>query len=389
MARGLDAFLRTLTAENLELLIQQDLGDPRRLDGFAGSQSELRSARQSLARGPELLAHVCAGNLPSPTLMSLVLGVLTKSAQFFKLPSHGHLVPRLFAHSLAQLEPKLGACWEFAVWPGGTTHLEETLFQEADCVTATGSEEMIRTVRSQIPGHARFLGYGHRLSFAYVAADMLTIYGLKRLAQDTVNDIASWNQIGCLSPHVIYVQENGVVSPEGFAHALADQLAALESAEPRGPIPPQAAASIQSARTVYEMKRATGSALSDRPSASSVFYESASTVRIWQSEGSTAWTVILDTDPSFRASCGHRFVYVKPVKKLADVLRFAEPIRHQTSTVGIAAPDDLLPGYATELSRWGATRICPIGRMQSPPLQWRHDGRPVLADLITWTDLET
>jgi hypothetical protein len=34
------------------------------------------------------------------------------------------------------------------------------------------------------------------------------------------------------------------------------------------------------------------------------------------------------------------------------------------------------------------TRVCPLGRMQEPPLTWRHDGRPALADLITWTDLE-
>ena len=33
-------------------------------------------------------------------------------------------------------------------------------------------------------------------------------------------------------------------------------------------------------------------------------------------------------------------------------------------------------------------RVCPLGQMQEPPLTWRHDGRPALADLITWTDWE-
>jgi len=27
--------------------------------------------------------------------------------------------------------------------------------------------------------------------------------------------------------------------------------------------------------------------------------------------------------------------------------------------------------------------------MQNPPLAWRHDGRPPLADLVSWTDWET
>jgi hypothetical protein len=27
--------------------------------------------------------------------------------------------------------------------------------------------------------------------------------------------------------------------------------------------------------------------------------------------------------------------------------------------------------------------------MQIPPLLWRHDGRPSLGDLVTWTDYES
>ena len=59
------------------------------------------------------------------------------------------------------------------------------------------------------------------------------------------------------------------------------------------------------------------------------------------------------------------------------------------STVAVAAPDDRLDALAVRLARWGASRICPVGRMQDPPVAWRHDGRPALGDLVTWTDLET
>ncbi len=388
-ARGLDAFFQTLKAETLEALIVQELGDSKRLDLFTGTLPELRTCRSSLARGPNLLVHICAGNLPIPTLMSLVLGVLAKSAQFFKLPSTGGLIPRLFAHSLALLEPKLGACLEFGQWPRGSQSLDEALFAEADCVTATGSDEMLMAVRNQMPVRTRFLGYGHRVSFAFIASEMLTVYGLKRLAHEAAIDITAWNQLGCLSPHVYYLQANGVISPEGFAAALAEQLALLEQSEPRGPIAEHYSAVINSTRTVYEMRRASGFGLADRPNGDSIFFESATTVHLWKSEGSTAWTVILDTDPAFKTSCGNRFIYVKPVKHLADVLRFAEPVRHQISTVALAAPDDLAPTYALELARWGVTRICPFGRMQTPSLLWRHDGRSPLADLITWTDLES
>ncbi len=389
LARGLDAFLSNLSVEHLEALIVQDLGDLKRLDGFVGTMPELRGGRRSLAHGPELLGHFCAGNLPVPALVNLVLGVLTKSAQFFKLPSRGGLIPRLFAHSLAQLEPKLGACLEFAGWPRERSDLDDALLAEADCVTATGSDERVENLRRRMPARTRCVTYGHRVSFSYIGAEMLTVYGLKRLATEAAVDVVAWNQQGCLSPHVIYVQENGVISPDGFAVALAEQLARCEMTEPRGELEPGEALAIQARRSVYEMRRASNAAPRDRARDESVFYSPAPTVQLWQSEGSTAWTIVLDSDPTFKTSCLNRFVYIKPVKEFAAVLRFAEPIRPFLSTVALAGSDEVVEVQAVELAHWGATRICPLGRMQTPPLPWRHDGRPSLGELVRWTDLES
>jgi len=84
----------------------------------------------------------------------------------------------------------------------------------------------------------------------------------------------------------------------------------------------------------------------------------------------------------------NRFVYIKAVTGLEQALQGAEAVRGKVSTVGLAAPEDRAQQLATELARWGVARVCPLGKMQNPPLTWRHDGRPPLADLITWTDWE-
>ena len=78
-------------------------------------------------------------------------------------------------------------------------------------------------------------------------------------------------------------------------------------------------------------------------------------------------------------------------RRVADLTRLCRvrmSIRGKVSTVGIAVPEEKVQEIATQLARWGATRVCPLGQMQNPPLTWRHDGRPALGDLITWTDLE-
>ena len=113
-----------------------------------------------------------------------------------------------------------------------------------------------------------------------------------------------------------------------------------------------------------------------------------SETKLWYSEGSTAWTVVYEGDPLFQVSCLNRFIYVKGVSGLGQALRGADGIRGKVSTVGLAAAEDQACDIATELARWGVARVCPLGEMQHPPLTWRHDGRPSLGDLVTWTDWE-
>ena len=74
-----------------------------------------------------------------------------RSAQFVKCASGAALLPRLFAHSIYDAEPKLGACLEIAEWRGGHAALENALFAEADCVTATGSDEALAAIRHKLP----------------------------------------------------------------------------------------------------------------------------------------------------------------------------------------------------------------------------------------------
>jgi len=137
-------------------------------------------------------------------------------------------------------------------------------------------------------------------------------------------------------------------------------------------LPAEHAAAIASRRGIYEVRAA----------------HAPETTQHWCSKNSTAWTVVYETDARFQLSCLNRFIYVKPARDLTETLQYAETVRGQVSTVGLGVPEHKLEELATQLAHWGATRVCPLGRMQNPPLTWRHDGRPALGDLVTWTDLE-
>lgn len=372
LAKGLDSFFGQLTRVNLHALLTQDLGATHRLDEFSTEAGDKRSLRTALALGPEFLVHIAAGNIPNPTLTSMVLGLLTRSAQFVKCASGTSLLPRLFAHSIYEADAKLGACLEVAEWRGGNAALETALFEHADCVTATGSDETLAAIHAQLPTRTRFLGYGHRVSFGFVSGETLFGPSAQRIIAAVAEDVVAWNQLGCLSPHVIYVQPGGNISPENFAGLLADELERREASEPRGELPTETAATIASRRAVYEVRAAHSPE-----------------TRQWRSTNSTAWTVVYEAEARFQTSCLNRFIYVKPVRDLTEALQNADSVRGQVSTVGLAASPREIQSLATQLARWGVTRICPLGQMQNPPLTWRHDGRPALADLVTWTDWET
>jgi hypothetical protein len=371
LSLGLKGFFGELTPANFHALLEQELGNLDRLDEPSIADGRHAGRCAALAKGPELLAHIAAGVLPNPIFMSMVLGLLLRSAQFVKCASGASLLPRLFAHSLYELEPKLGACLEIAEWRGGTAALESALFAETDCVTATGSDETLAALRQRVPHRARFVGYGHRLSFGYLTGQVLSGREAACVVERAVDDVVAWNQMGCLSPHVFYAERGTGELAERFAERLAAALAAREQVEPRGPISVEAAAHIATRRAFYEVRAAHSP-----------------DTRHWFSPQSTAWTVIYESDPRFQTSCLNRFIYVKGVADLTEALQGADSVRHNISTVGLASGRGQEKNLANELARWGAPRICPLGQMQNPPLTWRHDGRPVLGDLLTWTDWE-
>ncbi len=371
LSKGLNIFFEQLTIQNIEELIIQDLGHINRLDEFAPSSSVFMSRRHSIATGPEMIAHITAGNIPIPALMSIVLGLITRSAQFIKCASGKSLIPRLFAHSIREIEPKIASCIEIAEWEGGMIDFEEALLNAADCITVTGSDETIANVRQRVPISKKFISYGNKISFAYITREMLSKFQVKNLVKLATDDISAWNQLGCLSPHVIYVETGGNVSVEQFAEMLAEDLQNRENTEPRGEITVYEASAITSRRAFYDVRAAN-----------------LDTTKIWYCADSTAWTVVFENDPLFQPSCMNRFIYVKAVSDINTVLQNSVKIQGVVSTVGLAAPMSKAKEIIMILAKWGVSRVCALGAMQKPPLAWRHDGRLSLAELVNWTDWE-
>ncbi|MCH8191334.1 MAG: acyl-CoA reductase [Chloroflexi bacterium] len=360
LERGLPETMRPFRRDGLLDLLRSELGDPSVLDG-AGRPS-----------GPRLTTIVLAGNVPAVAVESLVHALLLKSACLLKASSRDPVFPALFAQSLAEVDPELGAAVAVTWWKGGTADLDRAALAGADAVIAYGGSDAIDALRGLAPSSARFVDYGPRISFAAVGRDALARGKLDELAAGAALDVSLFDQQGCVAPHAIYVERGGETAPLEFARALAGAMQDFERSCPRGRLTAEEAARIQQLRGAWQMRQAAGQG-----------------VALFESEGSTAWTVAYDEAAfELRPSCLNRVVTVVPVDDLARLPEAVASMGPLLQSLGLATSQDRVRSLAPALARAGVTRLCPIGRMQFPPATWRHDGRHNLLPLLRWLDVE-
>ena len=362
--RVLDRMAADWRAEPLFDLLRADLGDPGVLDGFRPNPVG-RGLRAAF--GPRLAAHVFSGNVPGVAVTSIVRSLLVKAATLGKTAAGEPLLAALFARGIAEEDAGLGRCLAVTYWPGGDEEMERAAQERADAVIVYGGADAVAAVRSRTPPGARFLGYGSRLSFGVVGRGWLDGERAAEAARAAALDASTFDQQGCVSPHLFYVEEGGKVDPREWARLLAAEMEAVERELPRGALAPGESSAIRQLRAEAEFAEGT---------------------ELHASAEGTAWTVVFDPDPAFTASCLNRVVRVKPVPSLTDVAALVESYASVLQTVGLSAAEDEGRELAAALGRLGASRVAPLGRMAWPPPHWHHDGRPPLGDLVRWCDLE-
>ena len=365
----LDRMLEDWGEASLRELLHSEFPDPGVLDGFRPHPAR-RSGSRTRAFGPELAFHIFAGNVPGVAITSIVRSLLVKAATLGKTASGEPLLPALFARTLAELDPGLGECLAVTYWPGGSQDLEAVALEAADVVVVYGGAGVAEDVRRRAPAGRRVVVHGPRFSLGLIGRDALSAQLAEETAAQAARAVAIFDQQGCVSPHLYYVEEGGETPPARFAELLAARLARLQEELPRGAISPEEAAAIQAARADAEARGLAGA-----------------DVQVHAPRG-TEFTVIYDPDPAFAPSPLNRVIRVKPLADLSAVVGLIRPLAHLIQTVGIAGAGDRLTGLAEALGRAGAPRITTLARMPWPPVSGHHDGQEPLRELVRWVDLE-
>jgi hypothetical protein len=280
--------------------------------------------------------------------------------------SHDPVTARIFAAALAAEDAELAAALELISFPSDDDEAMHELLA-APCVVSFGSDETVAAVGARLGPAQRFVRHGHRLSVAVLGEAALEGEALADAAAALALDVALWDQQGCLSPVALYVLGVERV-PDALVSALGDAFTAAAARWPRGRTQPLATARFAVERDTAELRAAAGA-----------------DVRVARGR---EFALVAEPDAAFRGSPLHRFLRVHPAPGTPHLLAALAPLGPHLAAVGVAGLGALAVQLEPELVALGAARICPLGVLQAPPLDWCHDQAGVLLPLARLTDVE-
>ncbi|MEM9175935.1 MAG: acyl-CoA reductase [Myxococcota bacterium] len=365
---GLDAALRAWRPADLVACAEREI-DGARADG-----------RRALVPY-EWTTVIAGGALPMPTLLSSLLPLILGSPVLLRETAKDPVTARMLARSLAARDEGLAAAFEpIAFSSDDGMALDAAL--AAPCVVATGSDETLDAISRRLDRAQRFVGYGHRFSIA-VFGPALAAEAEAGVAAGLALDVARWDQTGCLSPVVAYLVGWDDARARRFATAIDAALERVSAESPRGEVTLETAAAIANERSEARMRSTLGEAM---------LFEGAQ------------HTVVLESDARPRPAPLGRFLRLMPVESDVALNRALEPFSGHLSNVCVFGFSEdgegrLLESHsdapapsrvdarstATEVpaawSRLGVSRLTTPGRLQTPPVDWPHDGLPLLLPL--------
>jgi hypothetical protein len=307
----------------------------------ADALRELHAREAGPESPPSLVAAVLASNVPGLALPAIAHACLAGAAVVVKSGRADTLSAPAFHRALAAVDPELAATVVPAYWPGGATDVEAAVLPRADVVVAMGGDETVAALRRRL--QTRLLADGNRSSFADIRGDA---------GDDEIHalawDVVRYEQRGCLSPQAVFVL--------GHAGTVATRLtAALDTIARDVPAPEPSLEERAAHRLAVEAARFDGDTVLE----------------------SAVGTVIVDANRRYIDGPGRRTVRVHALDDTRAVTTVFAPGTVECIGLGRGVQLD-----ADVLRERGVARLCPVGRMQRPRIDWPRGQRPPLASLF-------
>ena len=318
-----------------------------------------------------LVCHWMAGNVQILGLFALVQTILTKNVNLLKVSAKdgGVFSTLLQAFEGESFTTESGytvlgndllKTIAVVYFSKNAVSLGEEMSKSATVRIAWGGKEAVETVAGYpAPFDSETVVFGPKLSFAVVAKEELSSWQeAKKLARRVSVDISVFDQTGCASPHNLFIEKKGFISPEQFCEILAEVMPKTELQIRKPRVSPEQIASVHSARGIYDFKG-----------------------KVWGDEN-LSWTILYAEENELSKPVYSRVIMVHAIDDIRDSLKHVD---ENIQTIGLAASLERAKEYATQATAMGAARCPSIGRMLNFEMPW--DGIILIDRLIRWNTL--
>jgi len=302
---------------------------------------------RAVALSPVL--HVVSGNTPHAAFQSVIRGLLAGCFNRVKLPSAG--LPE-FETWLATLPPPLASLIE-------ARHDLPDEWLDSAAAVVFGNAATLAFFRGRLKPGIPLLEHGPKLGIAVVFEPCAAAASL------VAEDVLRFDQQGCLSVQAVYVEGDAEVI-ENFGGELAAAMAAFRLRNPRSLPTLSESGAVSNARELARFRAANGEGL-----------------RLWESAGSTEWTVVHDPDPRLAPGPLNGFVTLHSFHGILE----PGTLGPEAAFLSGVSIHPFSHATASRLETLAPPRICAVGSAQDPTLFWHHDGLLPLASLVRWRDL--
>ena len=367
---GLGFLANWCSAEHLHRVATFGLrGNSGYMENFLPMMESKKQYLRANSRG--LVCHWLAGNVQILGMFALIQSILTKNVNLLKISSrddgaffklinsfkgHTYVTPGGFQISGNDLLDTISIIY----FPHENVELGRLMSINANVRIAWGGAQAVQSVASYPKSYeTEDVIFGPKISFSVIAKESLADERMaKKLARKVAVDISIFDQTGCASPHNLYIEENGEISPEAFCEILNSALKKVSFQIVKGHASTEELAAVHSIRGLYDFKG-----------------------RVWGSPD-LVWTILYDKDHELNDPIYSRVIVVHPVIHINDTLDF---VNSNIQTIGIAAEGEKALTYANEATKRGVSRCPAIGKMLNFESPW--DGIILMDRLVRWNTL--
>lgn len=337
------------------------------MDGFLPLSHSRKQFLKANQKG--LVCHWLAGNVQVLGMFALLQAILTKNVNLLKISSQDGGV---FSNLLKTFEglnyttmggytikgDDLLKTIAVVYFSHKDSKIGELMSKSANVRIAWGGRQAVETVASY-PSmfDTEDIIFGPKISFSVISKEVLgTERKAKKLARKVAIDSSVFDQTGCASPHNLFIEKGGNISPRDFCNLLAESMEKTSVQIPKGETSIEQISTVHSIRGLYDFKG-----------------------EVWASEDTT-WTVVYSEDQKLRSPVYSRVIMVHPVSHIDETL---ELIDENIQTIGLASSGKKALNFAEKAVEKGVMRCPEMGRMLNFESPW--DGIFLMERMVRWS----